>query len=109
METHRRRVAIYQDAHGKEPFNEWVSSLSRTDRARVVTRLDRIETGNLGDCKPVGDGVFELRLHFGAGYRIYFGEVERMIILLLCGGDKSSQDTDIQHAKAYWKHYKTTR
>lgn len=85
----------------------WVRSLSRHHRARVFARLDRVETGNLGDCKPVGDGVFELRLQFGAGYRVYFGEVGRTIVLLLCGGDKSSQKKDVVKAKQYWHMYQT--
>lgn len=109
MEIHRRRIELYQDVSGKEPFSEWVHSLSRAYRARIFARLDRVETGNLGDCKPIGDGVCELRLHFGAGYRMYFGEIGSTMILLLCGGEKSSQEKDIQQAKAYWKHYKTTR
>lgn len=109
MEIHRRRIELYQDASGKEPFSEWVRSLARAYRMRVFVRLDRVETGNLGDCKPIGEGVFELRLHFGPGYRIYFGEIDNTIILLLCGGEKSSQAKDVQRAKAYWKRYQTTR
>ena len=70
------------------------------------TRLDRLEGGNFGDCQSVGSGVFELRLHFGPGYRVYFGEVDRTIVLLLCGGDKSTQTRDIQRAKTYWLEYK---
>ncbi len=85
----------------------WLHSLSRQYRARVFARLDRVETGNLGDCKSVGDGVFELRLPFGAGYRIYFGEVGTTIVLLLCGGDKSSQKNDVAKAKEYWNMYHT--
>lgn len=73
---------------------------------RIRARLDRLEKGNLGDYQSVGSGVFELRLHFGAGYRIYFGEVDRTIILLLCGGDKSTQGRDIEQAKEYWLEYK---
>lgn len=65
--------------------------------------------GNFGDYQSVGDGVFELRLHFGAGYRIYFGVVDNTIVLLLCGGDKSSQARDIVRAKVYWLEYKETR
>lgn len=106
METRRRHIQIYQDRQGKEPFVEWVSSLSRPYRARVFARLDRVETGNLGDCTAVGEGVFELRLHFGAGYRIYFGEMGKKIIVLLCGGQKSSQKKDIQKARQSWDEYK---
>ena len=106
METRRRQLQIYHDQQGKEPFVEWVSRLSRQHRARIFARLDRVETGNFGDCKHVGAGVFELRFHFGAGYRVYFGEIGAKIILLLCGGKKSSQKKDIQHAKEYWEEYK---
>lgn len=105
MSTPSRRIVIFQNHAGKEPFVEWVRSLSRSYRARVFARLDRLETGNWGDYRSVGEGVFELRLHFGAGYRIYFGKVTDTLILLLAGGEKSSQTKDIKRAKAYWKHH----
>lgn len=105
MDIRRRDIRIFQDRRGREPFTEWVQSLSRQYRARVFARLDRFETGNFGDCKSIGDGVFELRLPFGAGYRIYFGEVGTTIVLLLCGGDKSSQKRDVGKAKEYWNIY----
>ncbi len=105
METQPREIHLFQNQRGREPFTVWVHSLSRHYRARVFARLDRVETGNLGDAKPVGDGVFELRFHFGAGYRIYFGEVGTTIILLLCGGEKSSQKKDVLKAKEYWNAY----
>ena len=75
-------------------------------QTRIEARIERLESGNLGDYRSVGDGVFELRLQFGPGYRIYFGEVDNTIVLLLCGGDKSSQGRDIKRAKAYWREYK---
>jgi len=62
--------------------------------------------GNLGDCKPVGDGVSELRLAFGSGYRIYFAEKDNIIVILLCAGDKGSQQKDIKAAKMYWHELK---
>ena len=65
--------------------------------------MDRVEIGNYGDYKPLGDGVYELKLHFGSGYRVYFAEDGYIIVILLCGGDKSSQSKDIEVAKAYWK------
>jgi len=107
MDIRRRDIRIVQDQRGREPFTLWVQSLSRHYRARVFARLDRVETGNLGDGKSVGDGVFELRLPFGAGYRIYFGEVRATVVLLLCGGDQSSQKNDVAKAKEYWNLYYT--
>ena len=74
----------------------------------IDKRLERIANGNLGDYRSVGAGVFELRLPFGPGYRIYFGEVGNTIVLLLCAGDKSSQTQDIARAKDYWLQYKET-
>lgn len=107
MDIRRRDIRIFQDQRGREPFTQWAQSLSRQYRARVFARLDRVETGNLGDCKSVGGGVFELRLSFGAGYRIYFGEVGATVVVLLCGGDKSSQKKDVVKAKEYWNMYQT--
>ena len=105
-----RELQIYHDPNGREPFTEWLKSLrDQRIRKRIQTQIHRIESGNLGDHKPVGDGVFELRLHFGTGYRIYFGEVDNTIILLLCGGDKSSQDRDIVRAKVHWQEYKESQ
>ena len=75
-------------------------------RHRIQVRLTSVRTGNLGDHRSVGDGVWELRLDFGPGYRIYYGEVDNTIVLLRCGGDKSSQRRDIERAKNYWKEYK---
>lgn len=83
-----------------ETFARWLSSLrDRTARGRILSRLDRIAMGNFGDIKPVGDGVSEVRIDTGPGYRLYFIRQENMVILLLCGGDKSTQDRDILRAK----------
>jgi len=99
-------VEIYQDDHGKQPLVEWLYSLKdiRT-QARIENRLRRISTGNLGDHKAVGAGVFELRLSFGPGYRVYFGRIGSVVILLLCGGDKGSQRRDIERAKTLLADY----
>lgn len=75
-------------------------------RARIRVRLDRVRLGNLGDCRPVGEGVHELRVDYGPGYRVYFGQSGGTIVVLLCGGDKRAQEQDIKQAKAYWDEYR---
>jgi putative addiction module killer protein len=72
----------------------------------IASRLHRIEAGNFGDCKPLGEGVSELRIQTGPGYRIYFGRHESLLVILLSGGDKSSQQSDIAKAKAMWAEWK---
>ena len=95
-----RNIQVYRAPNGKEPFNEWLKSIRYpTTRARIRAQLARLRVGNFGNVKFVGVGVFELRLHFGAGYWTYFSEIRNTIILLLCGGDKSSQTRDIERAK----------
>ena len=74
--------------------------------ARIEARLKRIAFGNFGNLKSVGQGVSELRLHFGSGYRVYFASYNEEVILLLCGGDKSSQSDDIESAKRFWLNFK---
>ena len=105
-EARPRILRIYVDENGEEPFTEWLAGIRdvRT-RARIRRRLDRVSLGNLGDHQAVGGGVFELRLFFGPGYRIYYGEQDDTLVILLCGGDKSTQRRDIERAKAYWKTY----
>lgn len=104
--TTKKQVIIYQDNNGKEPFIEWIESLrDSVIRRRILQRIFRLQSGNYGDCKSLKEGVYELRLMFGAGYRVYFGEDGETIVVLLCGGDKSTQKKDIVQAKAYWKEY----
>ena len=75
-------------------------------QARIRVRLRQIEAGNIGDCEPVGEGVTELRIHVGPGYRVYFGKHGKWIVLLLCGGDKSTQKKDIKRARELWLEWK---
>jgi len=92
---------------GAEPLTDWLNGFrDEATQARVLIRLRRLEAGHFGDYAPVGDGVSELRLHFGAGYRIYFGRRGQTLVILLCGGDKSSQAADITRAKTYWAIWK---
>ena len=102
-----KEIIIYADDQGNEPFTDWLHGLGdKQVRKRIETRLLRLEQGNYGDCKAVGEGISELRLFFGPGYRVYFGEDKGNIVVLLCGGDKSSQARDIETAGNYWKEYK---
>ena len=103
-------VREYQTAEGKSPLTEWLEDLrDGATRARIVARLDRLKAGLLGDWKTVGSGVCELRIDHGPGYRVYYGQEGKTLILLLCGGDKSTQAKDIERAHAYWKDYKARR
>lgn len=103
-------VRVYADKHGKEPFWKWFGNLrDMTAQVRIQRRIRNLELGNLGDYRSVGEGVFELRLHFGPGFRIYFGEETESILLLLCGGDKKTQSKDIKMAKAYWYEYQESQ
>jgi putative addiction module killer protein len=80
-------------------FDAWFSALrDRQARARIQARIDRAEDGNFGDCKPVGEGVSEMRIHHGAGYRVYFTMIGLEIVILLAGGNKSTQAADIKTA-----------
>lgn len=101
-------VRQYQTPDGRIPFAEWLWRLrDRNVQARIAARLVRLQAGNRGDWKPVGGGVFELRIDAGPGYRVYCGQHGAAVVLLLCGGDKRTQAQDIEVAHAYWKDYKT--
>ena len=107
MEATPKELQIYVTEDGQTPFSEWLGSLCDIKaRAKIRVRLDRVSLGNLGDCRGVGEGVQELRVDYGPGYRVYFGQVGSTIVLLLCGGDKSTQTKDIEQAKCYWNEYR---
>ena len=107
MEARPRQIENYITPQGKEPFAEWADSLKdKTDRARIRAHINRLEAGNFGDCTTIGGGLWELRLFFGPGYRVYFGRSGGILVILLCGGDKSSQKKDIERARRYWEDYK---
>ena len=100
-------IEVYETALGKKPFDIWFEAIKDTlTRAKILTRLDRLEIGNFGDCKSLDSGVCELRIHYGAGIRIYYSLIKNKIVLLLCGGDKRSQTKDIKKAKEYLQDYK---
>ena len=95
MNTIRR----YRTEDGLEPVTEWLDHLKdRQAKARIHARILRLAVGNFGDCKSLRNGVSELRVDCGPGYRVYYGMVDKTVVLLLCGGDKHSQETDIIQA-----------
>jgi len=102
-----RKAKNYRTAADESPFRRWITSkrVDGTVRSRINARIRRIEElGNYGDCEPVGDGVYELRFDFGPGYRVYFG-IDGEALVLLLGGDKSTQESDIKKSKEYWDDY----
>ena len=102
-----KEILIYDLKNGKEPFSVWLKSIKdNVIRARIKSAVLKLSYGNFGDCKKLSSDISEIRLHFGSGYRIYFSEVDKIIILLLCGGDKSTQSKDIEKANIYLKDYK---
>ena len=106
MEVIPHQLLEYLTPHGENPFRKWLHSLrDGKTRAVIRVRLNRVRGGNFGDCEPIGDGVYELRIHHGPGYRIYYGRIGSTIVLLLCGGEKGSQKSDIRQAKMFWRDY----
>ena len=99
-------IEKYITKSGSCPFDLWISKL-KDKRAKICIfiRLDRVMDGNFGDYKSLGDNVYELRIPEGKGYRVYYGNENGTVILLLCGGDKSTQSKDIEQAKKYWSDY----
>lgn len=101
-------IELYETASGVCPFDAWFESIREAHtRAKILTRLDRLKLGNFGDCKSLGEGLAELRIHYGPGLRIYYTKLGNKVILLLCGGDKGSQNKDIVKAKEYLKEYQS--
>lgn len=107
MEIQPREIKRYITKDGKIPFAKWFDSLkSRKTQLKITERLRRVSLGNLGDYKAMGEGICELRIDYGSGYRIYFAQEGSQIILLLCGGDKDTQKKDILLAREYWYDYR---
>lgn len=100
------KISDYLTDAGRDPFKEWLENLSdRQARARVLVRVHRMAAGNFGDCKPVADGVWELRIDYGPGYRVYYAKTGEKYVLILAGGDKRRQQADIDIALEYWKNW----
>src|SRR5262249_48560742 len=101
---------IYETEDGKEPLTEWLDSLKDSVGKRtILIRIQRIRQGNFGDSDPVSDGLHELRIHYGPGYRVYFANVGDKLVLLLGAGFKSNQKKDNKKCKVYLEHYKETQ
>ena len=101
-------IILYTTDTGKQPFVEWQEKLDTKTESIILVRLARIRSGNFGDCKQikVEKGLYELRIDYGAGYRIYYGKSGSTIVVLLVGGSKKSQDRDIIKAQRYWLDFK---
>lgn len=99
-------IITYEDAQGKVPWVEWIDKLKDAKATlKIITRLQRMSSGNFGDHKSLGEGLWELRIDYGPGYRVYYCLKGKYIILLLCGGDKRTQSADIQLARSYKADY----
>ena len=99
-------ILDYLTDEGRDPFKEWLADLQdRHARARVAVRVQRMAGCNFGDCKPLHDGVWELRIDHGPGYRVYYAQAGKRLVLLLIGGDKRRQQADIETAVSYWEDW----
>lgn len=107
MHTAMIETITYQDSNGRKPYAEWLDSFNdRKTKARILVRVNRMAAGNFGDCKALRDGVQELKIDIGPGYRVYLSRQGKQMVLLLCGGDKDDQSRDIERAIAYLKDWK---
>lgn len=103
-------IRRYSTAEGRDVFREWLERVvDRQARARIGVRIERLSAGNFGDCKPLKEGVWELRIDCGPGYRVYYARAGHALILLLCGGDKRKQHADIERAVLYWRDWQRRR
>lgn len=102
-----KQVELYETQEGYIPYLDWFEGLKdKQARKRIESKIRQVRLGNLGDKRSVGAGVSELVVNFGPGYRIYIGQLGTQIVILLCGGDKSTQQRDIEFARACWADYK---
>ncbi len=110
MDGRPKTARYYVAANGKAPCEDWLENLKdRTGRAIVRARIRRLELGNPGKWRAIGSEIRELKIDFGPGYRVYYAEDGNVWVILLCGGDKSTQTRDILKAHEYWKDYRRSR
>lgn len=102
------KIRHYLTFDGRDPVAEWLGKLKDAQaKAAIIRRLNRLESGNFGDFKPLREGVHELRIDVGPGYRVYYAQSEKVVMLLLCGGTKRTQDADIDRACAFWRDWQS--
>ncbi len=104
-----RKLVEYVDKHGRSKFGKWFSSLNTRAAARITSALYRLEQGNFSNTKSVAKGVFEYKIDFGPGHRVYFGQDGDVLVILLNGGSKKRQNSDIKLAQEYWAEYKARK
>lgn len=106
MSEERYQLEFYQQENGAVPFRDWLNTLRDSLAAeRIRARLTRVRAGNFGEVRTLGDGVVEIKIDHGPGYRLYYAMTGKTVVLLLIGGDKSTQKRDIKTAKDYWREY----
>ena len=101
MEGKAVQVEFFKDKGGREPAAEWLDSLDKSTRGIALAHIAKLRLGNFGKCRDLKAGLWELKINFGPGYRLYFYKKESTIVVLLCGGDKGTQDRDIERARRY--------
>ncbi|MBI4042751.1 MAG: type II toxin-antitoxin system RelE/ParE family toxin [Deltaproteobacteria bacterium] len=107
MRLNVNSIFYYESREGRTPFIEWLESLKDRDaRAKIKVRIDRVRLGNFGEHRSVQDGVWELIVDYGPGYRVYYGKIGMNVVLLLCAGTKKRQQKDIEIAKEFWQDYR---
>jgi len=103
-------IRHYVTPAGKDVFDDWLTELADARaQAKIATRINRLVAGNFGDCKSLREGLYELRVDWGPGYRVYYAMIGKACVLLLCGGDKRKQAADIERALEYLRDYKERR
>lgn len=95
-------LIYYTNSKNRPVLQEWLENLpDKSAAARIVIRIERLSKSNFGDCKPLKNGLWELRIDYGPGYRVYYTKISQTVVLLLCGGDKRKQNADIEKARLY--------
>lgn len=106
MQIRPREILHYTTPSGRNPYRQWYTRIKdQKTQIAISNRISRLRTGNFGDFKRLSKDLYELRIHYGPGYRVYFGVFQNDIVILICAGDKSTQQRDITRAKNYWNDF----